>query len=66
MLNFFLGLTRFDRISIEFIRGRMHFGTFGDEAKEGRLRWFERPQRRDREYVCGRILILKVAGKRPG
>lgn len=65
MLDFSLGLTRFDRISIEFIRGRTHARSFGDEASEGRLRWFERPRRRDREYVSGRILILKVADKRP-
>lgn len=51
MLNFSSGLTRFDRISIEFIRGRTHVRSFGDEAREGRLRWFERPQSRDREYV---------------
>lgn len=65
-LKYFLGLTRFDKIRMEFMRGRAHVRCFGDEATEGSLRWFERRQRRDREYMCGRIPRQEVAGKRPG
>ncbi|KAK3575651.1 hypothetical protein QTP86_031603, partial [Hemibagrus guttatus] len=47
MLRFSLGVTRLDRIRIEYIRGTSHVGRLGDKVRETRLRWFGHIQRRE-------------------
>ncbi|KAK3506810.1 hypothetical protein QTP70_029082, partial [Hemibagrus guttatus] len=44
---FTLGVTRFDRIRNEYIRGTAHVGRLGDKVREARLRWFGHVQRRE-------------------
>ncbi|KAK3531149.1 hypothetical protein QTP70_013262 [Hemibagrus guttatus] len=47
MLRFSLGVTRLDRIRIEYIRGTAHVGRLGDKVREARLRWFGHVHRRE-------------------
>ncbi|KAK3513051.1 hypothetical protein QTP70_000209 [Hemibagrus guttatus] len=47
MLRFSLGVTRWDRIRNEYIRGTAHVGRLGDKVREARLRWFGHVQRRE-------------------
>ncbi|KAK3521199.1 hypothetical protein QTP70_000483 [Hemibagrus guttatus] len=60
MLRFSLGVTRFDRIRNEYIRGTAHVGRLGDKVREARLRWFGHVQRRESEYIGRRMLDMKL------
>lgn len=42
----------------EYVRGTEHVRCFG--AREARLRWFERVQRRDSEYISRNMLRGRV------
>ncbi|KAK3512437.1 hypothetical protein QTP70_009855 [Hemibagrus guttatus] len=64
MLRFSLGVTRLDRIRNEYIRGTAHVGRLGDKVREARLRWFGHVQRRESEYIGGRMLDMELPGRR--
>ncbi|KAK3575243.1 hypothetical protein QTP86_023434, partial [Hemibagrus guttatus] len=64
MLRFSLGVTRLDRIRNEYIRGTAHIGHLGDKVREARLRWFGHVQRRESEYIGGRMLDMELPGRR--
>ena len=66
MLRFSLGTKRSDRIRNEYIRGTAHVGSFGQNVREERLRWFGHVLRKDRGYILQRMLNLEVPGKRRG
>ena len=42
-----------------------HIRCFGGKVRESRLRWFGHVQRRDSEYICGRMMRLELPGRRP-
>ncbi|XP_051814292.1 serine/threonine-protein kinase NLK isoform X2 [Acanthochromis polyacanthus] len=65
MLRFSLGVTRMDKIRIEYIRGTAHVRGFGDKVRESRLRWFGHVQRRESEYIGRRMLSFPLPGRRP-
>ena len=54
MLRFSLGVARMDLIRKENIRERVHVRWFREVS--ARLRWFERVQRLDSEYISRRIM----------
>ena len=37
---------------------------FGEKVRETRLRWFGHVQRRDSEYISGRMMRLELPGRR--
>lgn len=54
-----LGVKGMDGIgNQEYVRGTEHVRCFG--AREARLRWFERVQRRDSEYISRNMLRGRV------
>ena len=64
MLRFSLGVTRWDKIRNEHIRGTAQVGKMGDKAREARLRWYGHVQRREEEYVGKKVLRMELPGRR--
>ncbi|XP_037776687.1 uncharacterized protein LOC119573545 [Penaeus monodon] len=64
MLNFSLGVMRMDKVKNEYDRGTMHVRSFGDKAREAKLRWSGHIKRRDEEFVRNRMLEMELPGKR--
>ena len=60
LLRFALGVKRMDRIRNENIRGTEHVRCY----MLARLRWFGHLQRRDGEYISGRMMRLELPGRR--
>ena len=64
MLRFSLGVTRMDKIRIEYIRGTAQVGKFGEKTREARLRWYGHLRRKDDGYIGRRMLRMELPGKR--
>lgn len=62
--QFSLGMTKMDRIRIEYIRGTPQVGSFGGQVKAARLRWFEHVQRRHTGYIRSRTLRMEPPSRR--
>ena len=58
MLQFSLGVTRRDRIKIEYIRETAQVGRLWDNVRGARLKWFGHVLKRDAGYVGRRMLIM--------
>ena len=54
-----------DRVRNEYIRGTAHVRCFGEKVREARLRGFGHVQRRDSEYICGKMMRLELPGTSP-
>lgn len=61
MLSFSLAVSRMDTIRNESITGQCDVW-----ETQRKVRWFTRVQKRDRECIGGRTLMLKLATRRPG
>ena len=64
MLRFLLGVTRMNKIKIEYIQGTAHMKCFGDKTREARLRWFGHVKRREEEYIGRKVPAMELPGKR--
>ena len=64
MLRFSLGVIRLDMVRNEYIRGSAQVGRFGENTREGRLRWYGHLQRKNDGYIGRRILRMELPGKR--
>ena len=64
MLRFSLGAIRLDMVRNEYIRGSAQVGRFGENTREGRLRWYGHPQRKNDGYIGRRILRMELPRKR--
>ena len=64
MLRFAMGVTRKDKVRIEYIRGTVKVKRLGMKMKEGRLRWYGHVMRRDQEYVGRKMMEMELPGKR--
>ena len=64
MLRWICGVTRKDKIRNEKIRGTTKVVEISKKMQERRLQWYGHLMRRDREYVCRRVMSMEVCGKR--
>jgi len=64
MFRFSLGVTRKDRIKIEYIWGTVKVGQISKKVRESRLQWYGHVKRREDAYVGRRMLEIELQGKR--
>ena len=64
MLRFSMGVTRKDKIRIDFIRSTVKLEQLGMKMRKGRLRWYGHVMKRDQEYVGRRVMEMELPGKR--
>ena len=63
MFRFVMGVTRNNKIRNEYIRGKVN-RTVKNENERGRLRWYGRVMRRDKEYIGRRVMEMELRRKR--
>ena len=64
MLRWMCGVTKFDRIRNERIRGTTKVVEISKNIQERRFQWYGQVMRRDKTYVGRRVMEEEVQGRR--
>jgi hypothetical protein len=58
------GVTREDRIKIEYVRGSIVVGSIVENMKENRLKWFGYVMRQEETNTVRMVMKINVEGKK--
>ena len=64
MLRFSLGVTRMDKIRNDHFRRTVRVGSFGEQTREARLRWYGHVRRKDDGYIGRTMPRMELPGRR--
>ena len=64
MVRWALGVTLKDKVRNEYIWGTAKIRRIGEKSRGERLRWSRHVKRREESYIGGRMMKIKIPGKR--
>jgi predicted 2-oxoglutarate/Fe(II)-dependent dioxygenase YbiX len=60
MLRWMCGLTRMDRIRIEYIRGSLKVAPVTEKMRSNRFAWYEHVIRKDESHITKRMMSMNL------